>query len=221
MKKTILSLNIILTLLILAGDIAYILTDQLWVKSITSAGFVLIGAINLFYVIKNKSGNLKFPITLLIGLVFAMLGDILLEIEFIVGAGLFAVGHVFYFSSYCFLQRFKISNIIASACVLIPSILIITLVPIFDFGGVLMQMVCIVYAVVISGMLGKAISNFIKEKNTLNLLILIGSALFFFSDFMLLFNVFADISRVFGVLCLATYYPANIVLGFSLLYYKK
>ena len=110
---------------------------------------------------------------------------------------------------------------IYSALIFVPSLLIILLVPIFDFGGITLQILCCVYAFVISIMVGKAIANFIKDKSALNLIILIGSVLFFFSDFMLLFNVFSDISRVFGILCLATYYPAENLLAYSILKHKN
>jgi uncharacterized membrane protein YhhN len=158
---------------------------------------------------------------MLVGLTFAMCGDIVLNVWFIGGAILFAVGHVFYFVAYCFLQKFKWLDLIFGASIFIPSVLFITLAPIFDFGGIIMELVCIVYAIIISIMLGKAISNFVREKNLTNLLILIGSILFFFSDLMLLLNVFANLSVVFDVLCLVTYYPAECILALSLLQIEK
>lgn len=81
-----------------------------------------------------------------------------------------------------------------------------------------MEIVCIAYALIISLMVGKAISNYVQTKTKLSLVILVGSCLFYFSDFMLVFNVFADISEIFGVLCLSTYYPAEILLAYSILF---
>jgi len=216
MKKIQKILNLLLLFAILIGDVFYILENTLLIKSITSAMFVILGAINLFFAIKSKTPNKKFCITMIVGLFFAMLGDILLEIEFIVGALLFAVGHIFYFIAYCFLKKFNLRDLIPGTCIFIPSLLIITLVPLFDFGGILMQIVCIFYALIISLMVGKSISNLLNKKSPLNILIVVGSILFFFSDFMLLFNVFANVSRIFGILCLATYYPAEFVLAFSI-----
>ena len=100
MKKLVLLCNLLLTLLVLIGDVFYICNGKLWVKSITSIGFVLIAIINFIYLLKNNKNNLSFAIFMLTGLTFAMLGDILLEVEFIVGAILFAIGHIFYFISY-------------------------------------------------------------------------------------------------------------------------
>ena len=213
--------NIVMAALLIAADVCYIVFNTLLIKSIASLIFVVIGFINLLYLSKIKKVKNIAAYLLFVGLCFACLGDIFLEIHFITGAALFAVGHVFYFVSYCKLINFKWTDLLFSALIFIPSLLIILFVPIFDFGGILMQVVCCVYALVISLMVGKAVSNFIKEKSVLNLIILIGSVLFFFSDFMLLFNVFSNLSRVFGVLCLATYYPAEFMLAYSILKMKN
>ena len=91
MRKNIFILNLILLALLLAGDVCYILLGGLWLKALTSLMFVVIGLINLIYALKVKKGNMKFAIILFIGLVFAMAGDIVLNIHFIGGAILFAV----------------------------------------------------------------------------------------------------------------------------------
>lgn len=216
MSKNLKIANIILIITILLGDISYIICDTLLIKSLTSIAFVVLGFTNFLYALKLKTQNKNFCTLMLIGLTFAMLGDILLEIEFIVGAGLFAIGHIFYFFSYTNLQKLQIKDFLISACIFVPSVLIITLVKLFDFGGIFMQMVCIIYALIISLMVGKSISNLLNKKTLLNILLVVGSCLFFFSDFMLLFNVFADVPRIFGILCLASYYPAEIFLAYSI-----
>ncbi|MBP3581348.1 MAG: lysoplasmalogenase [Clostridia bacterium] len=216
MKKSQKIINILLAVAILAGDVVYIINSHIVAKSITSLLFVALGAVNLFFAIKEKTPIKKFCIIMVVGLFFAMLGDIVLEIEFIVGALLFATGHLFYFAAYCTLQKFSIKNLIPSVCIFIPATLLIVLAPIFDFGGLLMEFVCIFYALIISVMVGKSISNYIKEKSLFNLIIMIGSILFMFSDIMLLFNVFASVPRIFGILCLSTYYPAEILLALSI-----
>ena len=92
---------------------------------------------------------------MLVGLFFAMLGDILLEIEFIVGALLFAVGHVFFFVSYLMLTKFKWTDLIYIAVAIVVSLLIIFISRV-NFGD--MQILVFAYAIIISGMLGKSIS---------------------------------------------------------------
>ncbi len=221
MKKTLNIINFCLILAILIGDVFYILYGTLAIKGITSAGFVLLGIINLIYALKNKTDKKEFGFIMLIGLVFAMLGDILLEIEFIIGALLFAIGHVFFFVAYCTLIKFQWKDLFYGAMIFVPAIFVILFIPIFDFGGTMMQVVCIVYAIIISCMTGKAISNYIQNKNVLSLILMIGSILFLFSDLMLLFNVFTNAPRVIGILCLATYYPAECLLAYSLLRTKE
>ncbi len=213
--------NLIMAVLLVVADVLFIVVGDLTTKTIASLLFVTIGFVNLIYLLKFKKERSLSAYLLFIGLCFACLGDIFLEIEFIVGAILFAVGHVFYFVSYTKLVKFQWKDLVYSAMIFVPSLCIILFLPIFDFGGVTLQILCCVYAFVISIMAGKAIANFTKEKSKLNLIILFGSTLFFFSDFMLLFSVFADISSVFRVLCLATYYPAEFLLAYSILKMRK
>ncbi len=220
-KTIFMCLNVMLILSIVLGDICYMAFDTLLAKSLTSALFVLLGGVNFIYLIVNKNDNLKFPIIMLVGLTFAMCGDIVLEVEFIVGAALFAIGHLFYFVAYCFLQKFKWVDLLYGAAIFIPAVIFITAIPIFDFGGILMEVVCVIYAIIISCMVGKAISNLVEKRTLQNVLIVIGSILFFFSDLMLLLNIFASLSKVVGVLCLATYYPAEFLLAFSIFIHKN
>ena len=214
MKKIVLLSNLVLLLALVALDIAYIVEGTLLLKSLASAMFVLVGAVNLAYAIKTKA-KLQFPILMLVGLVFAMLGDIILNIHFIAGAVLFAVGHVFFFVSYCMLEKLNYKDLIWGLVIFIPSMLFIVLAPIFDFGGALMETVAVLYALIISLMVGKALSNLIKNRSLLNIIILIGSVMFFLSDLMLLLNVFASLPVV-GIICLVLYYPAEFLLGFSI-----
>lgn len=219
MKKLFFILNLILAGGVIASDVCYILYGGLWLKSITSALFVLIGLVNLFFAIKTKSKHIKFSIVMAIGLVFAMAGDIVLNVYFIGGAALFAIGHIIFFFAYSCILKFSWHDIIAGCGIFVPSLIILVALPIFDFGGIMMQLVCIVYALIISLMVGKAATNFFKEKSISNLIILIGSVLFFFSDLMLVLDMFANVGAICGILCLATYYPAEILLGYSI--YQK
>jgi len=213
--------NLIMSILIFVGGTTYLVVDRLhliqhsvYIKAVASALFVACGLVNLIYVLKHKTSNKMFHIWLFVGLVFAFLGDVLLEIEFIVGAALFALGHVFFFVAYCFISKLHWKDLLYALVIFIPSLLIILLVPIFKFEGI-MKIVCLIYALIISFMLGKALSNFIKNKSRVNLIILIGSCLFFFSDMMLLFANFGGV-KLCSVFCLLTYYPAEFFLAYSI-----
>ena len=221
MKKILFILNLLLLAAIIALDVCLILSPSLALKSVTSACFVLVGIINAAYAIKAGADK-KFIIFMLVGLVFAMAGDIVNyntdDIYFITGTALFALAHVFYIVSYYFLCRFHLTDVIISACIFVPSALFITLAPIFDFGGVLMEVVCIVYALILSVMVGKALSN-VRLRTDVSIIIAVGSILFFVSDLSLLLNMFGKMHTVPRILCLATYYPAQFILAFSMFVY--
>lgn len=219
MKKLLILANTIMLVLILAFDICYMFKGGLLFKSIASSMFVVTGLINFMYCIKNRV-NLKFPIWMMVALIFAMLGDILLVINFYMGVVAFAIGHIFYFVSYCMLAKINRRDIVCGLSIAAIAVSIILFTPFLDFGNVLMQGVCCIYALIISFMVGKAVSNLLQEKNYTNIIIVIGSILFFFSDLMLVLKMFGDIPLA-SYLCLATYYPAQFILAFSLFVYSS
>lgn len=216
MKKYFLIINFLMFIMVSIFNGLYIQSDLLLHKSIASICFVAISIINLIYILKSNQGNKKFCYTMVIGLFFAMLGDILLERIFLLGAVFFAIGHIIYFISYCFIEKINKIDILISAPLSLISAAIVAFIPVFKFDSIMLEIVCVIYAIIISFMVGKTIANLIKRQNVFNFLLVIGSVLFFFSDLMLLLSNFGHIST--GHLCLATYYPAQCILAFSLLY---
>lgn len=216
-KKIAVATNIVLAILVCVFDILYMLKGTLPTKSIASGLFFAMGLVNFVFVAKQKRKNLGFELSLTLGLLFAMLGDIFLYLNFLLGGILFAVGHILFFVAYCFLQQFKWHHLAYGLAIFACSTLFITLAPIFHFQNVALQILCIAYAFIISQMLGKSIANFVASKNLQSALLFVGSALFFFSDAMLLLAQFAGLGRIFSILCLATYYPSEILLASSML----
>ena len=68
MRKQCFVMIIILSTLVVLGDIVYMLDWELWQKTLTSIAFVLIGLVGLIYAIKTKYSNIKYPIFMLVGL---------------------------------------------------------------------------------------------------------------------------------------------------------
>ena len=217
MNKNFVVANVIMLILILIFDVLYMFGGGVIIKSIASIMFVTSGVINLIHCTKNKT-NLKFPIWMIIALTCAMLGDILLVINFYLGTAVFATGHIFYFVSYCMLSKINRKDLICGISIFTFALCIILFVPFLDFGSNFMKGVCCAYAFIISFMVGKAISNLLKEKNATNKIIVIGSILFFISDLMLMLNKFGNIPGT-SYLCLGTYYPGQFILGLSLFIY--
>ena len=90
---------------------------------------------------------------------------------------------------------------------------IIKLVPALDFGSALVENLCIVYGLVISCMVGKTVSNYLHQKDTANLIFLIGSCLFYFSDVMLVLCRFGNAPKITDTLCLFSYFPAQCLIA--------
>ena len=219
-NKGIFVLNLLLAGLVQASMIWYLDCGGLWRKGLTSFGFVLLGALNLAYLIAVRKKPLCFPVILGIGLVFAMLGDIVLNVNFIGGALLFAVGHIFYAVSYAQLRRIGKLDLVLSGVIFAAAGSFLFFAPIFDFGDPVMKGICIGYALIISCMVGKALANAVRESTVTNLLLAAGSFLFFFSDLMLVLYVFADAPHIIDTLCVATYYPAQCILAHAMFWYR-
>jgi len=217
MKKKIIMANAIMLPLILVFDILYMINSELLSKSIASLMFVITGIINFNYCTKNKI-NLKYPKWMLGALICTMLADILLVLNFYVGTIVFAIGHILYFTSYCNLEKIDKNDFKYGIIIGVFSLSIILFTPFLNFDNSIMKTICCIYAIIISFMVGKTISNLRKENNSTNKIITIGSILFFISDFMLMLDVFGGIS-VTGYLCLATYYPAQFLLALSIFIY--
>ena len=219
-NKGIFLLNLVLAVLVQVSMIWYLDCGGLWRKGLTSFGFVLLGVLNLAYLIAVRKKPLRFPGILVVGLVFAMLGDIVLNVNFIGGALLFAIGHIFYAVSYAQLQRIRKLDLLLSGIIFAATALFLLLAPIFDFGDPVMKGICVGYAFIISLMVGKAFGNAVREHTVTNLLLAAGSFLFFFSDLMLVLYVFADAPHIIDTLCVATYYPAQCILALAMFWYK-
>lgn len=207
-------IDILIISAIIIGSYFYLATDQLFIKAICSTGFVLLGAKNFFY--SKDESNFNFRLSMLVGLIFAMLGDILLGINFIVGASFFAIGHIFYLLAYSFITPFCFRDFAMSSILSAVSISFVIFCPVFDFKVGAVKFVCIAYALVISTMLSKAAMNFFHAKSKLSTIIFVGSILFFFSDLMLSLNKFAGMGNLTSILCIATYYPAQCFLAESI-----
>ncbi len=217
MKKTFSVLNAIFILTTFLSAFYYRLHGGIELKALTSFGFVIIGAINLFYTLKAKNGNRFFAFFMMSGLVFSFLGDVILNYNFILGAIVFALGHLAYLAAYCRLLRFKRTDIIHCALIFIVSAAVLLLCPVFEFGSNSMKFVCLFYALIISFMVGKAIANLQSIKNLQSVILAVGSLLFFISDIALVFYVFAGASEIANTVCLMTYVPAQCVLAFSMI----
>ena len=222
-QKIMLAVNLIMIAAICLTNFFYQYLDFMRVLKCTcSALFTILGAINLVYAYKTKQSNMKFYVSMMAGLFFAFLGDVLIDWQFIPGAAVFALGHVCFVIAYGFIQKIKTLDCVIGGSVFAACVIFL-FSPLVTFDVPVFRIVCLVYSLIIASMLGKAIGNFVRNKNKTTATIAAASFLFFFSDLMLLFANFSNIEvgATFGILCLATYYPAEILLALSLNFLPK
>ena len=185
-------------------------------KCLCSGLFAALGFVNLGYALKTKQRNTKFYIGMSAGLVLAFLGDYLIGKDFIVGAATFALGHVCFVVAYCFMQKMQKYDYIFSGVLFLGCLIFLLFCPLLTFDVPLFRIVCIIYALIISTMLGKAIGNFVREKTLINGTIATASVLFFFSDLMLVFDWFIGLWSWTDHACMGTYYPALCLLALAM-----
>ena len=185
-------------------------------KCICSGSFALLGIINLCYAFITKQKDKKFYVGMALGLILAFLGDVLIGYDFIVGAATFALGHVCFVIAYCFIQKLQKLDYVISGILFTGCLIFLLFCPLLTFDVAIFRVVCIVYALIISTMLGKALGNFIREKNLVNGTIAVASILFFFSDLMLVFDWFIGLWNWTDHACMGTYYPALCFLALAM-----
>lgn len=182
-------------------------------KGTTAGCFAALGLVNLAYVLCEKPRNLAFPLLLAAGLLLAMMGDILLGRNFILGAGLFAAGHILYAAAMYSRQKFAWLDAVMSVVMFLIALAILTFTPNLNFANPMHRIVCYVYAVIISLMAGKAVAGFLRARTLVNSLLALGSVMFFLSDVMLLLSWFAGAGRWADTICLYTYFPGQGILA--------
>lgn len=185
-------------------------------KCICSGSFAILGVINLIYALVTKADNRNFHIGMSAGLILAFLGDYLIGYDFIIGAATFAVGHICFVAAYCSTQRMQKLDFAISGGLFLGCVIFLLFCPLLTFEVGMFRIVCIVYALIISTMLGKAIGNFLREKSVTNGTIAVASTLFFFSDLMLVLDCFIGLWSWTDHACMGTYYPALCLLALSM-----
>lgn len=217
-KKIMLGINIFSIIIIFYHNYIYQSTGyKMELKVTCSAMFAVLGLINLLFSIITKQSNIKYYICMSLGLILACLGDYLILFNFIKGAVSFALGHICFIIAYCFLKKINKWDLLISSVIFVGCLIFLLFHPLLKFDNPLFQIVCIIYSLIISLMVGKAVGNLIQDRNIATITIALSSLLFFFSDLMLVLGWFVKTIEWADDVCLATYYPALSLLAFSML----
>ena len=210
----------ILNLLIFAGAMAclvfYDYHGGLWLKGVTSLWFCGLGSVNLIYA--QKTGMKKRKILYVMGtaLFIGMAADVLLGIEFMVGVAAFALGHVIYMAAFFSMEKPRKKDLLFILPVAAIALFAVTGTPFIQVDDPFMEKMLLAYAVIISCMTGKSLSNLQLSRKTSRKVIAIAGALFLFSDLMLAVDMFGEASRLTWILCSYTYWPAQNLLAHSM-----
>ena len=215
------TINILLILCAMACLVYYDIRGGLWLKGVTSSWFVMLGCVNLWAARNLPRKQLRFYILIVLGLLCGMCADVLLGKVFLAGVGVFALGHVWYLAAFYCLEKFSLRDLKIILPLAAFSMFFVTGTPWITVGDPVMQKLLLAYAAIISGMLGKAVSNLVSHPCRFRWLLVIGCVLFWFSDMMLAIDMFGQPSRLTWILCSYSYWPAQSILAHSLFHAQK
>ena len=218
--KQLMTVNIVIAIAVFIGNYFYqSLGFSYPIKIMCSSGFAMMGIINMIYANKRIE-NKKVLTFMTLGLIFAFLGDVAINPNFILGVIFFALGHAFFVVAYLAYRKMEKLDVMISIALGGFSVGFILLFPYIMFSVEALKYVVLTYAVIISIMVGKAVGNALRDKSWFTSMIVVGSILFFISDMMLLLAWFSTIEgRWTSNLCMAVYYPGLCLLAGSMVAY--
>ena len=190
----------------------------LWLKGVTSSWFVMLGGVNLWAVRRLQWKQQRFFVLMEAGLLCGMCADVLLGVAFFAGIGVFALGHILYLAAFYCLEKVCLRDLWIILPLSLISMFVVVGTPWITVEDPILEKLLLGYALIISAMLGKAISNLIQNPSRYRWLLAIGSVLFWFSDLMLAVDMFGQPSRLTWILCSYSYWPAQNILAHSLFY---
>ena len=213
--KKFLRFNILIFIGAMACLVFYDYHGGLWLKGVTSLWFCALGCLNLFYARKTHTAG-RLPIIMVIALIVGAAADVLLGIEFMVGVALFALGHVVYMMAFFSMEKPRRKDLLFILPIAAIALFAVTGTPYIQVEDPFMEKMLLAYAVIISCMTGKALSNLQQKKSLSRKVIAVAGVLFLFSDLMLAVDMFGEASRLTWILCSYTYWPAQNLLAHSI-----
>ena len=205
-------------LLVCAGIclVCYDIFGGLWLKGFTSSWFVILGGVNLWAARTAQRKQLQLLILVEAGLLCGMCADILLPVVFLAGVGMFALGHILYLIAFYSLEKYRPLDLKIMIPLGLFSVFFVMGTPWITVEDPFLQKLVPVYALLISAMLAKAISNWVCRPGLFRGLLALGSLLFWFSDLVLAVDMFGQASRLTWIFCSYAYWPGQNILAHAL-----
>lgn len=186
---------------------------------------LLLISLSAFFFLATLTKPVKFRNLILSGLLFSLLGDILLIFEgaafFMAGLGAFLIAHVFYTIAF-FKNHQSEGNIRA---VFLPMILAVAFSAYYfsllkeNLGDMLIPVVC--YISIITIMLVSAIYRWDRVVKKSFWPILTGAALFVVSDSLLAWNKFMEPLEFSHLMVMSTYGLAQLLIALGAVYHLR
>ena len=220
-NNTVFKLNIALFIGAMACLVFYDYHGGLWLKGVTSLWFCVLGAVNLIHAHRTGSPHFKLAAVMEAALIVGAAADVLLGIEFMVGVVFFALGHVIYMIAFFSMQKPEKKDLFFILPIAAIALFAVTGTPYIQVDDPFMEKMLLAYALIISGMTGKALANWRRNPSAARKIIAVAGVLFLFSDLMLAVDMFGVASRLTWVLCSYTYWPAQNLLAHSIYHLTK
>ena len=218
-KRNTLRANLVLLTCAMGCLVCYDIYGGLWLKGVTSSWFVLLGLVNLCYTCRAGLARNRYVLLMEAGLFFGMCADVLLGIQFFLGVGFFALGHMLYLAAFYSQERPGRRDFLCFLPVALLSLFLITGTPWIRIEDAVMKKLLMGYALIISTMVGKAVSNLLAKRTVSRWLTMLGAVLFVFSDMVLAVDMFGQSSRLTWILCSYAYWSAQNLLAHSLFHF--
>jgi uncharacterized membrane protein YhhN len=194
----------------------------LLLKTLTSVFFILAGLFGL------SAGALSSGVLVIAGLLFGLIGDVLLDLKFIEkpnadlytygGMGSFLVGHVFYIAALLIVFGLGVGGTLISAAIALAlaAVVVITTIKVmkYDYGKFLAP--AAVYSVLLIFFTVLSVYALIEKGGTAAILFTIGSIMFLVSDVILSMTYFGGKKgKIYLITNHATYYAAQFIIALA------
>lgn len=221
MKYLMLVINIILTSIMITFGTLYCVhlfafDGYRW---IACGALVLMAIGNLLYCLLSKNvikQKKMFGIFMCSAMVASFIADAIITMSAVWGLIMFCLSCCLFFVAFVCVSKFQWSDIIFGLCLAVPIVLVVAMGRIFGFANVGMELLAILYILISSIVLGKAIANVFNARRATEILSLIAYILFYLANFLMLCSKFSAISFFMDMVYLGVYLLSSSLFAFSI-----
>jgi len=169
----------------------------------------------LFSIVQIPEVSAFYKIMIICGLVFSMLGDVLLMLpsdKFLQGLAFFLVAHLFYLFAFISDSVFPVNFLYLIPGVVIGAFILKTLFPKVEGKTIPV----LIYSLILMILLWQSMGRLELSFSHSSIIALIGCVFFVSSDIILVFNRFVKKHKAGQLIVLSTYYIAQVLIAYSI-----